>query len=39
MADRIPNITTHFHPEEDHTNIEENNRATAYGWLQDLIQR
>ena len=39
LADRIPNITTHFPPGEDHTNIEENNRAAAYGWLQDLIQR
>jgi hypothetical protein len=38
LADRIPNITTHFPPEEDHTNIEENNRAVAYGWLKDRIQ-
>ena len=38
LADRIPNITTHFPPDQDHTNIEENNRAAAYGWLKDLIQ-
>jgi hypothetical protein len=38
LADRIPNVTTHFPPEQDHTNIEENNRAAAYGWLKDLIQ-
>jgi len=23
LADRIPNVTTHFPPDEDHTNIEE----------------
>ena len=34
LADRIPNITTHFPPEEDHTNIEENNRAAAFAWLK-----
>jgi pimeloyl-ACP methyl ester carboxylesterase len=39
LAERIPHVTTHFHPDEDHTNIEENNRAAAYGWLRDLIQR
>lgn len=37
LADRIPNITTHFPPEEDHTNIEENNRAAAYAWLKAYV--
>ncbi len=34
LADRIPNIITHFPAEEDHTNIEENNRAAAFAWLK-----
>jgi pimeloyl-ACP methyl ester carboxylesterase len=33
LADRIPNVTTHFPPDEDHTNIEENNRSAAFAWL------
>ena len=33
LADRIPNVTTHFPADEDHTNIEENNRAAAFAWL------
>jgi pimeloyl-ACP methyl ester carboxylesterase len=33
LADRIPDVTTHFPADEDHTNIEENNRAAAFGWL------
>jgi len=33
LADRIPNVTTHFPASEDHTNIEENNRAAAFEWL------
>jgi hypothetical protein len=37
LADRIPNITAHFPPEEDHTNIEENNRAAAFAWLKASV--
>jgi hypothetical protein len=33
LADRIPNVTTHFPADEDHTNVEENNRAAAFAWL------
>lgn len=33
LADRIPNVTTHFPADQDHTNIEENNRAAAFAWL------
>ncbi len=38
LADRIPNVTTHFPPDEDHTNIEENNRSAAFAWLT-AVQR
>ena len=33
LADRIPNVTTHFPADEDHTTIEENDRAAAFAWL------
>jgi hypothetical protein len=33
LADRISDVTIHFPAEEDHTNIEENNRAAAFAWL------
>ncbi len=33
LADRIPDVTTHFPAGEDHTDIEENNRAAALSWL------
>jgi pimeloyl-ACP methyl ester carboxylesterase len=33
LAARIPRVTTHFPADEDHTNIEENNRAAAFAWL------
>ena len=38
LADRIPHVTTHFPADEDHPNIEENNRAAAYAWLKDQLQ-
>jgi pimeloyl-ACP methyl ester carboxylesterase len=37
LAARIPNVTTHFPADEDHTNIEENNRAAAFVWLTTHI--
>lgn len=37
LADRIPNVTTHFPADQNHTNIEENNRAAAFAWLADRI--
>jgi pimeloyl-ACP methyl ester carboxylesterase len=33
LAGRIPNVTTHFPADQDHTNVEENNSAAAYAWL------
>jgi pimeloyl-ACP methyl ester carboxylesterase len=33
LADRIPDVTTHFPAGDDHTNVEENNRAAALAWL------
>jgi pimeloyl-ACP methyl ester carboxylesterase len=36
LADRIPHVTTHFPADEDHSNIEQNNRAAAYAWLSAL---
>jgi len=37
LADRIPDVTTHFPAGEDHTNIEDNNRAAAFAWLAARI--
>ena len=33
LADRIPDVTTCFPADEDHTNIEDNNGAAALAWL------
>ncbi len=33
----MPHVTTHFPADEDHTNIEDNNRAAAYSWLKDHL--
>lgn len=38
LAERIPHVTAHFPEDEDHTNIEENNRSTAYAWIRAQIQ-
>jgi pimeloyl-ACP methyl ester carboxylesterase len=37
LAERIPNVAAHFPEDEDHTNIEENNRCTAYAWIDRRI--
>ncbi len=37
LADRIPNVDTHFLPDEDHSNVEENNRAAAFAWLKGSV--
>jgi pimeloyl-ACP methyl ester carboxylesterase len=37
LADRIPHVTAHFPADEDHSNIEDNNRAAAYAWLKDHL--
>src|SRR5215469_1477058 len=33
LADRIPNVTTHFPADHDDTNVEETNQAAAFAWL------
>jgi len=38
LAQQIPHITAHFPEDEDHTNIEENNRTAAYTWILRQIQ-
>ncbi len=37
LAERIPHIIAHFPEDEDHTNIEENNRADGYTWVRSQI--
>jgi hypothetical protein len=37
LADRITNVTTHFPADQDHTNVEENNRTAAFAWLTARI--
>jgi pimeloyl-ACP methyl ester carboxylesterase len=37
LAEQIPNVAAHFPEDEDHTNIEENNRSTAYAWIRRQI--
>lgn len=38
LAARIPRITTHFPEDEDHTNIEDNNRGAACAWLRGQVK-
>ena len=38
LAERIPHVTAHFPEDEDHTNIEENNRNAAYAWIRAQVQ-
>jgi pimeloyl-ACP methyl ester carboxylesterase len=33
LAERIPHVVARFTEDDDHTNIEEHNRAEAYAWL------
>ena len=37
LAERIPRVIAHFPEDQDHTNIEENNRDAAYAWLQSQV--
>ncbi len=37
FAERIPHVIAHFPEDEDHTNIEEINRADAYAWIRRQI--
>jgi pimeloyl-ACP methyl ester carboxylesterase len=36
LASHIPNVITHYPADEDHSNIEENNRAAAFAWLKAI---
>ena len=38
LTERIPHITAHFTEDEDHTNIEVNNRADAYAWIRSQVR-
>ena len=33
LARQIPHVTAHFPSDQDHTNVEEDNRSTALAWL------
>lgn len=33
LADRVPHVTAHFPAGQDHTNVEDSNRAAAFAWL------
>jgi pimeloyl-ACP methyl ester carboxylesterase len=37
LTGRIPNVVTHYSPDEDHSNVEENNRAAAFAWLKASV--
>jgi len=34
LAAKIPHATAHFPPDQDHTNIEENNRSATIAWTR-----
>jgi pimeloyl-ACP methyl ester carboxylesterase len=36
LATHVPGLIAQFGAEEDHTNVESNNRTAAYTWLRDL---
>lgn len=35
LADQNPHVVAHFPPGEDHSDVEENNRAAAIAWVRD----
>jgi pimeloyl-ACP methyl ester carboxylesterase len=35
LAERIPDVTPYYPAAEDHTNVEENNRAAAIAWVRE----
>ena len=37
LARHIPKAAAHFPPDEDHTNVEENNRRAAIDWVREHI--
>ncbi len=36
LAIHVPGIEAQIYESEDHTNVESNNRETAYAWLREL---
>jgi pimeloyl-ACP methyl ester carboxylesterase len=36
LAAHVPGLIAHFGADEDHTNVESNNREAAYAWLRGL---
>ena len=38
LAGRIPRVTARFPADEDHTNIEANNRVAGYAWIRALVR-
>jgi pimeloyl-ACP methyl ester carboxylesterase len=34
LAGHIPRATAHFPADQDHTNVEENNRSAAIAWVR-----
>lgn len=38
LVARIPHITPHLPEHDDHTNVEDNNRAAAYAWLHRVAR-
>jgi pimeloyl-ACP methyl ester carboxylesterase len=37
LAGKIPGVTAHFPADDDHTNVERNNRSAAYAWIRERI--
>lgn len=38
LASRIPRITADFPEHQDHTNVEDDNRAAAFAWLRGQVR-
>lgn len=34
LAEHLPHVTAHYPVDEDHTNVEENNRGAAIEWVR-----
>lgn len=37
LAGHIPHVTAHFPADQDHTNVEENNRSAAIAWVRSHL--
>ena len=37
LAGQIPGVIAHFPADDDHTNVERNNRSAAYTWIRERI--